>query len=381
MERERAHRRMAAVAAATILASLAVAQPALGLDNRMVFFGSPGGDNFMVDPTNTNPGFVTSYVLRLENRSNATLTQVLVTGGAETPNARANPATPPPTSICPTDPNLPCVPSLPAGASFVDFYEYPDSTNPVISNGLIECAITSSSATSPNDGLRCPVQNLAAGAAVQIRVLIRMPGASAPAAGFYRIWNALQLKEGSSNSGAQPDAFFSVGDVPVTAPDCGAGGVANWFKQNEAIALSNSVAANCAQVTGVESPGIAGQGSFVSVFVNKTNPACVNKLSCFGGQSFVSIEPAILPATAPIVKWTVRWNWGSEIKKVAPKGFIHFHDDFVPGDPSTFDVISFGKASNCPSGGVNCWSDILTDNKTFFQVFIYTEENGSGRGF
>jgi hypothetical protein len=381
VHRARAPKLLATIAAT--LLTLAGLQPALAVDNRSVFFGTPPEPdppaNILL-PTRAVTSMVSSYVLRLENKSSATLTQITITGGHETPDPLANPATPPPSTICTGTTIATCKPALPAGAEFVDVYEYPDSDDPVISNDLISCSLTTVPPSVAKTGLRCPVLNMAMGEAVQIRVLVRMPS-TAPSSGSLTIWNAVQMKEGSSTSGGNADVKYAVGSVPVTAPDCEAAGTANWFKQGEGIQLA--LAQACAQFTQISGAGFADQGSFVDISVNNTSPRCVLKLACFGGESEVSIEPVFPPAGAPLFKWTMRWTWSSTLKKVSPKGVVHFHDDFVATDPSTYDVIYFTRDFRCPATPTaNCWqAPLLTDNKTFFEVVFFTEENGSGRGF
>lgn len=376
MHRARAPKLLATIAAT--LLTLAGLQPALALDNRSLFFGTPATPeiNFQLSPTRAVTNMVSSYVLRLENRSSATLTQVRISGGKQTPHPLANPSTPPPTSICSSSLPSSCAPALPAGASFDDVYIYPESGN------RITCSITDSSETSIDDGLTCPVANLGSGQAVQIRILVKM-SSTAPSGGLSTIWNAVQMKEGSSTSGGNADVKYAVGSVSVTAPNCTTAGVANWFKQTDTILLALDQA--CPQFTQISGASFTDQGSFVDITVNNASPRCVLKLSCFGGESEVSIEPVFPPAGAPLFQWTMKWTWSTTLKKVSPKGVIHLHDDFVATDPSTYDVIYFTRDFRCPAlpapPTANCWqSPLLTDNR-FFQVVFFTEENGSGRGF
>jgi hypothetical protein len=378
-----------AVASVAVVGSLltATAGSAAAATTRTVLFQSPGASQDLeLLPSTTMPGGVSAYDLTLENTSSGTLTQLVVTGGDQTPDPTSNAAFVP-GNICSlqADGTYSCLPPLPSGtqdgqpwaATVADVY-YPSN---------VSCSF--SGIAPAYTGFSCTIPNLQYGQSVSLRVLIQFP-ANAPTGASYAVWNAAQWKEGQSSSGANADAAYALGYAPVAPASCGL--VDKFFQKGpDTVSLSNTerdptdptVTAPCDQTTTISTPN-GPLGSYLTVGSDLSSTMCLTGVKCFGGLSIGRLLPQLFDTVtppAPIVSWYVRWTWSDALKKTNPKGFIHFRDDFDPSDPSTYDVIYFSNKGHCPtSTSTGCWTN-QNSTSTYFEVWFQTLDNGSGRGF
>jgi hypothetical protein len=153
--------------------------------------------------TTTATGKLVGFRVRIQNSGSQTLTKVTLLGGAKA-GLTSNPLNPPPSMRG-------VGPSLPAGFTY-------DSVYPV-TGPVPACTISSSSVTSPRDGLRCDFGNIAAGTPLTILTIVMRVPASLPVGPggvpidpwHPRPWVELQTNEGASSSGANADTYFAVG--------------------------------------------------------------------------------------------------------------------------------------------------------------------------
>jgi hypothetical protein len=290
--RRRGLRRPLTAAVSVVFAAsglLATAGMSLAANTRMVYFGSPedvcpstilsdpagypngcgGGidgsgapyDGIIVlsptavSTTNSNTKLV-GYRLKVANTGGQTLTKVVVLGGTQA-GLTTNPLYAPPPDRTP--PLAGTLGSLPPGFSYAAVY--------AVSGPAPSCAITSSSATSRDDGLRCDYGNLAAGATPSVITIVMqapMDVASAVCADtgdICRVWNELQLNEGSSSSGSNADSFFAVSQL---------GGLA--LGDSTDVYAESFVAPAGAPVAGETPPGAQSLATTPSFSTSAANP-------------------------------------------------------------------------------------------------------------
>jgi len=164
-----------------------------------------------VSTTNDNTKLV-GYRLKVQNTSGQTLTKVTVLGGALA-GLTANPNYPPPSPPSPPNRALPgTLGSLPPGFSYAGVYP--------VSGPAPQCQISMTTAAA--DSLRCRYGNLAAGSTASvITIVLQAPADVADATcptdaiptNVCRVWNELQLNEGSSSSGSNVDSFFAISQL------------------------------------------------------------------------------------------------------------------------------------------------------------------------
>jgi hypothetical protein len=391
----------AAILAASLLGATAV--PAAAANTRVTYFGSaacpaglgtcptaPASAAAYPYPYGTGGGFTasgqpiagqnsftavtagssTATDIVIENVAPSTLTQVHFTGGSQAPNpinAGSVPAMP--GSI---DPALcsstgACLSSLPAGLFYQAVYVV---ANP--SGIRVACSLsaTPSVPAGLSDGLSCSIGNLASLQGVTLRVVL---AATAPTTTPLEPWFTLQLKEGSSLTGSNSDAFLTYGLLSVAAPSCDT--TSNFFLDGTPVSLSN-IALQCAQTTKVETAN--GFANGVLATVGSTPSAlCVGNLSCFGQLSTSSIlAGASIPGG---VTWSIRWS-ASLVPPGGPKGAIHFLDAY-PANPGAYETISFKSKDRCGSTLVRmCWLAFTANADGSYAARIWTPSNGSIRG-
>jgi hypothetical protein len=372
---------------------LAGTSSVLAADTKYVDFRSPGAvDNFLILPSTTNVGGVSAYDLTLTNVGPSTLTQVRVSGGDQAPDPLANPLSIPGNVCTGTTPDT-CVPALPTYTDASSGVTYTATIADVYvlrSTITVGCFTTAATATSGDTGFYCDVANMAVGASATIRVLVQLPP-EIPA-GTYPVYAAVQMKEGSSTTGSNADVRFARGDITVADASCG--GVYKFFNKDDGAlaSLSNAtfgatVPRTCPQRTDATTGNDPSRGTFLSVEVTSGTSAllCLPGYKCFGDLSIVSLQPQLYDPNRPgpvLVKWYVKWTWGTNLPKVNPKGFIHFRDTY-PVDPTAYDVVPFSAKGKCadPATSTGCWTQQGSDNKTYFEAWLQTLDNGSGRGF
>jgi hypothetical protein len=383
-------RSSAALASIAMVGSLLIATAggATAATTRSVLFESPGASgNLELLPSTSMPGGVSAYDVTLQNTSNGTLTQLVVTGGDQTPDPTSNGAFVP-DNICTlqTDGSYSCLPPLPSGSSGSDGQPWAATIAGVYHPTDVSCSF---SGTAPAyTGFACTVSDLHYGQSVLLRVLVQFP-ANAPTGDSYAIWNATQWKEGQSSSGANADAAYALGYAPVAAPECTV--VDKFFDRSIPTAsLSNTerdptdptVTQPCDQTTMITTAN-GSLGSYLTVGSDLSSTQCLPGFKCFGGLSIGLLMPQLFDPTLPpepIVHWYVKWTWSAALKKTNPKGIIHFRDGY-PADPTAYDVIYFSSKGECATPtSTGCWTQQLSTS-TYFEVYFQTRDNGSGRGF
>jgi hypothetical protein len=346
----------------------------LGYDSTTGMFYA-GQDSF--SPVTTGGSTATDIVL--SNASMSTMTQVQVNGGKAAPttiNTSSVPEMP-----YPYDPNFfnldgtvnPLLPSLPTGLYYRAVYVI---TNP---NGIgVKCSLTQSTTTLAKgyyDGLHCAVGNLGALQGVTLRVIVTDVSAGA---GTTEPWFELGLKEGSSTTGSNSDAFFTYGMLTVGAQTCDT--TSSFSLDGQPVSLSNAGLGltNCVQTTGVVTGHGFSNGTLAVVGTNKDVDPCANLFgfTCFGYASTAAIEGCSSPLTPCGVTWTVVWS-AVQVPSGGPKGAIHFLDD------GTYQQIHFKHQYLCGTTITTfCWSKLVQDKTTGNWMAIFeSPTNGSLKGF
>jgi hypothetical protein len=340
--------------------------------------GQPIAGQASFSPVATGGSTATDIVVA--NASGSTLTQIQLNGGTTSPNPINSTSVPKmPSPPTPTDPaffhadGTQALPSLPQGMDYQAVY--------VVRNpGAIgvSCSLTASTqlAVGLFDGLSCALGNMSAGASLTLRVVVAV---TAPvAAGTYEPWFELGVKEGSSGTGSNSDAFFAYSRLTVDPASCAA--ATSYFLDSQNVRLSNQsgVGTPCAQATGLASGStIGGIGTLASVAIRNPAQSCPKSVSCFGQDSVASVlAGGVVPGG---LQWTITWSPLPISGK--PKGVIHELANYDPTNPSTYVLISFTGKQKCSTTlTTNCWTFAGQITGGYQAVFI-TPFNGTARGW
>jgi hypothetical protein len=335
-----------------------------------------GQDSF--SPVATGGSTATDIVVK--NASGSTLTQIQVNGGVSGPNPINTTSVPEmPSPPTPQDPpffnvdGTQALPSLPQGMYYQAVYVV---ANP--SAISVSCSLTASTRLGAGlfDGLNCALGNMAAGTGLTLRVIVAVRAPAA--AGTYEPWFELGVKEGSSGTGSNSDAFFAYSRLTVDPASCAS--ATSYYLDSQNVNLSNQsgVGTPCAQATGLASGStIGGIGTLASVAIRAPAQACPKSVSCFGQDSVASVLAG--GAVPGGLQWTITWSPLPISGK--PKGVIHELANYDPTNPSTYVLISFTGKQKCSTTlTTNCWTFAGPITGGYQAVFI-TPFNGTARGW
>jgi hypothetical protein len=397
----------AMVCAAILTASLVgiAAAPAMAANTRITYFGSaacsgsscpstvPASASAYAYPYGTGGGFTgsghpiagqnsftpvtagssTATDIVITNLASSTLTQVHVSGGSQAPttiNTDSVPATPVSSDQAPCQADGTCLPSLPDGLHYQAVYVVSKPSALAVSCNLSDELLDETGAkTGLFGGLLCSIGNLSKNASLTLRVVISATDTATTTP--LEPWFALQLKEGSSSTGANSDVFLTYGLLSVAPRSCGA--ISNFFLETQPISLSNPL--QCEQTTKVDAAAIP-KGTLVTVGT-KLSTWCVGNVSCFGDLSTSSIlAGASIPGG---VTWSITWS-ASLVPSGGPKGAIHFLDAY-PTNPNAYETITFKTKDQCGTTKVKmCWLTFTANPDGSYSTQIWTPTNGSIRG-
>jgi hypothetical protein len=275
------------------------------------------------------------------NLGGNTLNNVTVSGGATATAAPKN-----------NNFDHPADPSLPSGWTVAQVRI--DTTTPTLN-----CSI-------PSDSLSFTcniVGSLLTGQFVKFRLVLTVPTAPTNP----NVWLMASVNE-SSSKGKNQDSFFALGAPDVSTPNCLKN--ENYVLPTELISLSTPN--TCTQPTTITgAPGA--NGSQVSVGIDTTNKPCPDALveaetPCQGDLSVANVDNGL---TGP-VEWTITFNF-------VPTFVIHFHADYDPSDPGTYDLILLSDPPCATASAVNCWIS-KTPGPAPVTVVFRTATNTSARG-
>lgn len=221
-------------------------------------------------------------------------------------------------------------------------------------------------------GFLCDVGTLGAHKSATFTVVIT------PTTGGH-VWLTSSWNEGWSTTGSNADYAFAEGDITVSAASCDTG-TANYFLPSDPVSLPG---VNClGQQASIVAGALGGIGGFGSVGNDPTGTTtCPSALKngCYGTTVSVTINGGqVVPGG---VQWSITW-YG--IKSLT--GVIHYHNDYSPSDPKTYDVIPLTKSFQCSAKlTTNCWQSVTASkgnaNPLFITVVFVTPSNGKGGGF
>ena len=87
----------------------------------------------------------------------------------------------------------------------------------------------------------------------------------------------------------------------------------------------------------------------------------------------------------PYFVWTVQFPVSPSFKLTNKTGFIHFHDNYDPSNPKTYDTLLNTTKTSCQARNASLpcadFSLVTTTGGTFLQVIYETTQNGSGKYF
>jgi len=357
-----------------------------GNTSKAVYFGSgpfpaPSfgyDDNYSLSFTPVNGGGVTSTFVTVQNKASGTLNHVILQGGTQAPDPRANAnfipdGTNGSAPICTAPPAaITCIPSLPNGLSYVAAYA--PSGHPC----TIYDAAGLPAPTGP--GISCDVGQLVTNASLTFRFAIQVPAFVPPTnPNVYQTWLTVSGNEGTSNQGSNQDAFFALGDINV-GPNTPCSD-ANFFTAGSFTGFGAPTCDQPSTLTG----GSFANGAFAQVKVYNDN-LCLSGYKCFGKRVDATVEFGV-PVTGGL-QWTVMWQKSS--LNGTPKGFIHFLDAYLAGtDLTAYEIINFKSTAQCPATITStttlpCLNGkpgfVTVDGISYFRAVFTTGANGAGRG-
>lgn len=353
--------------------------PGLGVFPNGTSFGYP--TNYSLTYTETYSAGVTSVFVTIQNKGGGTLNHVVLQGGNQAPDPKANPNFIPDGTPVNPDGTLgsppictpACIDSLPTGLTYVAAFAptgrpctiYSDTTGPV---------------PVPGRGISCNVGQLANGVAVTYRFAIQVPTNSPIGSSkAYQTWFTASGNEGTSNEGSNQDAFFALGTINVgPTTDCVN---ANFFPSGT---VQNFGPATCDLQTNLTGGAFA-NGAFAKVAMSTDPALCLPGFKCFGKKVQANVEFGA-PVTGGL-QWTVRWL--KSTLNGTPKGFIHFLDAY-PTNPSAYEIVDFKTTAQCPATiattttlpCLNGKPGFVTESGiSYFKAVFTTTGNGQGRGY
>ncbi len=346
-------KRLAAASISFALLSLSlIATPALAGNTRSI-------DVSISNQTPTHAGGKSQVFVTVHNGGGQTINHASLLGGAAADNAAVNCLFPPPgltTTTC-GQPGNTAQHSLADGLTFAGVFSH-------------EADCSGWTSTS----LSCDLGTLAADQAKSVEIIF----ATDTSAASFAYWLGAYTAE-SNSTGSNQDNFYATGTIATTEPSCTANTDASYFLENDAISLST---ADCGttfgKVTSAVAPGFRGPGT-LSITDALTCPVAYP--NCYGSL----VEAEILDHTADSVSggilWDIKWYGTNKLS-----GVIHYHSDYDPSDPMTYDVITFKKQDQCNAKLLtDCWTMTAASKNNAspltFEAWFRTPDNGKGGGF
>jgi hypothetical protein len=376
-----------------LMLALAVLAPATvsAANTRLLYIGDPSlatcdplsvanasCPTYLVHPTPVSPGNVTYFDVLLKNLGKQTLTSAGF--GIGTLIAQDNGS---------------AGPALPAGWKI---------TNVTSLTGAVPTCVTDQSSTTPAtglitpglyDGLSCNFGNLAKGAGASIRVFLQA-GSTLAHDPTWRCFDALtgttlnpcpglvvsgKVAEAvGGNVGGNNNTFYAYGDERSPYFVSGAGLVAGLFSKQH-IQPASHVAGTA--LTTIDITPLTGDYVVTvdEVSAGPTCPASITTCSTNASTAHVNFGAPV----SPYFVWTVLFPVDPSYKLTNKTGFIHFHDDYNPTNPKTYDTLLNTTKNSCQTRNASLpcadFSLLTTTDGTFLQVIYETTQNGSGKYF
>jgi hypothetical protein len=357
-------RRAATVVTGAMLAVMLIGPGSVSAaDTRLLYVGDPAllttppPQIYNVRPTAVSPGQISYFDVQIKNLGKQTLTSAAIGMGTLIADNNGAPG-----------------PQLPADWTI-------RQVTPI--SGIVPtCSYTGPAATGTTPaaytGLSCNFGNLSKGSPGGIIRIYLTAGPALDGGPASIVVSGKVAEAVGGNVGGNTNTFYASGSGSFFVS--GDGIIAGLFSKQKVTPAVHP--AGKAQ-TAVDLTALTGD-YVVSIDEVAVGPVCPpTHPACSNVASTVSVNQG--QTVSPFFIWTVQFPVDSTYKLTKDTGFIHFHDNYVPTDPSTYDVFYNVTQTSClkPHAKVPCadFSLVTISGGTFLQVVFETTFNSSGKYF